>query len=348
MRTTLGKLAAEVGGELVGPADLEITGVNTIEAAGPGEITFLSNPRYRSKVSSTGAGAILISPGVDTGGVPRIEVANPYLAMARMVAAHFPPPEVEPGVDPGAQVHPSAEVDAGARVFGLAYVGAGASVGRGTVLYPGVYVGAGARVGSDCVLYPNVSLMDGCRLGDRVILHSGVVVGGDGFGFAPDGELWFKINQTGMAEIEDDVELGANTCIDRPAFGRTLIRRGVKMDNLIQIGHSVEVGENSLIVGQSGVAGSTVIGRHVTLAAGAGITGHVHIGDGATIGPRCNIAEDVGPGEVLIGYRAQPVREGLRTYTALPRLPEYVRRIRALEKKVEELESMVRGKGGLD
>ncbi|MBU0513408.1 MAG: UDP-3-O-(3-hydroxymyristoyl)glucosamine N-acyltransferase [Proteobacteria bacterium] len=337
MRATLEELAGRVGAKAIGPADLVITGVNTIDRAGEGEITFLTNPRYARFLPRTGASAIIVAPGKDTGDLPRLEADNPYLALAKIVAEYCAPPRPAPGVDEGSFVDPSAEVGEGVRVFPGVYVGPRARIGPETVLYPGVFIGEEASVGADCRLYPNVVVLSRCRLGDRVICQPGVVIGGDGFGFAPDGDKWFKILQLGVAEIGDDVELQANTCVDRAAMGATVIESGVKADNLVQLAHGVHVGRDTVIAALTGVAGSTTIGRHAVIAAQVGIAGHLHIGDGATLTARAAVMNDVDPGEVMYGVPARKRRETFRLYGALSRLPETDKKVRALERRVEEL-----------
>jgi len=338
MRATLEELAGRVGAKAIGPAGLVITGVNTIDRAGEGEITFLTNLRYARYLSRTKASAIIAAPGTDTGDLPRLETDNPYLTLAKIVAEYYAPPRPEPGVDPGSFVDPTAEVGEGARVFPGVYVGPRARIGPGTVLYPGVFIGQEASLGADCTLFPNVVVLDRCRLGDRVICQPGVVIGGDGFGFAPDGDKWFKILQLGVVEIGDDVELQANSCVDRAALGATVIESGVKADNLVQLAHNVHVGRDSVIAALTGVAGSTTIGRHAVIAAQVGIAGHLHIGDGATLTARAAVMNDVDPGDIMYGIPARRRRETLRLHVDLNRLPETTRKVRDLERQVADLE----------
>jgi UDP-3-O-[3-hydroxymyristoyl] glucosamine N-acyltransferase len=226
----------------------------------------------------------------------------------------------------------------------LAYVGPGASVGARTILFPGVYVGAGARIGDDCILYPNVVVRERCVVGHRCTLQPGAVVGGDGFGFAFDmegdgsGPRHFKVPQSGIAELEDDVELGANACVDRATLGRTVIRRGAKIDNLVQLAHNVEIGPLSLIASQTGIAGSTKVGMGVAMAGQVGIVGHVTIGDGARLGAQAGVSNNVPDGETYTGYPAGPHREWLREQGALRSLPKLVKRVRELEKALKKLQ----------
>jgi UDP-3-O-[3-hydroxymyristoyl] glucosamine N-acyltransferase len=225
---------------------------------------------------------------------------------------------------------------------------AAATVGDGSVLYPGVFVGEGARIGVDCVLHPHVVVREQCRVGNRVIVHAGAVIGSDGFGYARDGDIRVKIPQIGIVEIEDDVEIGANTTVDRATLGKTVIGRGTKIDNLVQIAHNVTIGEHSVIAAQAGIAGSTRVGRAVTLAGQVGVVNHISIGDGATIGPQSGVAQSVPPGAVLSsGLPAAPHQEWLKVMTLLPQLPKLWRLVRRLDKQLANIGKQ-RDRGGRD
>ncbi|HXG53427.1 MAG TPA: UDP-3-O-(3-hydroxymyristoyl)glucosamine N-acyltransferase [candidate division Zixibacteria bacterium] len=336
---TLSELARAVGGEVLGDGGLVITKVAPIDEAGPGAITFLANPRYAKHLERTRASAVIVGrgaiPAAAKPGPALLKAADPYVAFAKVLQLFHPAPRRRAGVSAGAHVDPEARVAPEATVYPNVFVGRGASVGERTVLFPGVFVGEGVSIGRDCVLHPNVVVREGCRIGDRVVLHAGVVIGADGFGYAGEGEGRVKIPQVGVVEIEDDVEIGANSTIDRATLGRTVIRRGVKIDNLVQIAHNVTVGENSVIAAQAGVAGSTRIGRNVILAGQAGVVNHVVIGDGAKIGPQSGIPRDVPAGAVLSGgIEAAPHRQWLRVMALLPELPALWAAVRALEKKL--------------
>ncbi len=334
----LAELAERVGAELRGNPDLEITAVAPLDQAGPGEVSFLANPKYRAQLAESRAGAVLVAPGDAVPGRACLVSANPYLAFARAVALLHPEHRPAAGVAPGAQVHPEAELDPEVAALPGCVVAEGARVGAGTVLYPGVYLGRGARVGRDCLLHANAVVRERCVLGDRVILQPGAVVGSDGFGYARDGARQVKIPQVGIVVLEDDVEVGAGTTIDRAALGETRIGRGTKIDNLVQVGHNVRVGEDCLLVAQAGVAGSTRLGNRVVLAGQVGVAGHIGIGDGAMVGAQSGVASDLPPGAAVSGSPAFDHREWLKAQPVLRRLPELRRQVQELERKVRELE----------
>jgi UDP-3-O-[3-hydroxymyristoyl] glucosamine N-acyltransferase len=337
---TLSELADHVHGKVVGDGQIIIEKVASIEEAGAGAITFLANPRYRQFLLTTSASAVIVGPGVIGNTPPEpdkayLETPNPYLAFAKILQLFNAPPAPKPQVSSLAYIESNAIVGEGAAVFPHVFVGERARVGRRTVLYPGVFLGAASAVGDDCVLHANVVVREGCRLGNRVILHAGVIVGSDGFGYAREGKVRVKIPQVGIVKIEDDVEIGANTTIDRGTLGETIIARGTKIDNLVQIAHNVTIGEDSVIAAQAGIAGSTRIGRNVTLAGQVGVVNHIVIGDGATIGPQSGVAQSVAPGAVLSsGITAAPHREWLKVMALLPQLPKLWTLVRALEKQV--------------
>jgi UDP-3-O-[3-hydroxymyristoyl] glucosamine N-acyltransferase len=341
----LGELAAHVGGELLGDAGLLIQGLNGLEDAGPGDVSFYGNPRYRRQYEATRASAVLV--GADAPpreGVALVRVPNPHLAFAKLSQLFHPGRRHAAGVSAGAHVHPEASVHPEATVMAGATVEQGASVGARSVLYPGVYVGQGARIGEDCLLYPNVTVREACQVGSRVILHASSVVGADGFGFAfnmegAEGPEHFKIPQAGIVRIEDDVELGACSCVDRATLGETVIGRGTKIDNLVQIAHNVKVGPLSILCAQVGIAGSTEVGTGVVLAGQVGVVGHIRIGDMAKVGSQSGVAHDVEDGQTVSGSPAVPHREWLRQSAALGSLADLLKEVRALRRRVETLEA---------
>jgi UDP-3-O-[3-hydroxymyristoyl] glucosamine N-acyltransferase len=345
----LGELATHVGGELLGDAGLLIHGLNGLAEAGPGDVSFYGNTKYRRQYETTRASAVLV--GTDAApreGVSLIRVPNPHLAFARLLALFHTQPRPSAGVSPQAHVHPEARVHPEATVMAGATVERGASVGARSVLYPGAYVGEGASVGEDSLLYPNVTVRERCQVGSRVILHASCVVGADGFGFAFDAEgangpEHYKIPQTGIVRIEDDVEVGACTCIDRATLGETVIGRGTKIDNLVQIAHNVKVGPLSLICAQAGVSGSAELGTGVVLAGQVGVVGHIRVGDMAKVGAQSGVAHDVEDGQVVSGSPAIPHREWLRASAAMGQLGDLLKEVRALRRRVEMLE---KEKGG--
>lgn len=340
-RKTLSALAQYVGGKVIGDGGVEIFRVAPIDEAGPGDITFVANPRYQKFLSDCRASAVIVGTDVKVtsrAGEAFLQVAQPYVAFAKILQLFNPAIRYRSQVSPFAHIEPSARLDEEVTVFAGAYIGQDVTIGKRAVLFPGVFLGDGARIGSDCVLHANVVVRENCRLGNRVILHAGVVIGSDGFGYAGDGAERVKIPQVGTVEIEDDVEIGANTTIDRATLGRTVIGRGTKIDNLVQIAHNVIIGEYSVIAAQVGIAGSTRIGSHVTLAGQVGVVNHITIGDGAIIGPQSGIPRSVAPRAVLSGgVAAAPHHEWLKVMTLLPQLPKLWNTVKRLEKKVAEL-----------
>lgn len=343
MERSLAELATHVGGAVDGDGSVRIRGLSSLEEAGPGDLSFYGNPRYRKELGTTRASAVLIPPGetVNRAGMAWVRVPSPHLAFARLLALFHPVDRPAPGVHPRAEVHRSARVDPTATVMALAVVDAGAEVGARTVLWPGTYVGEGSTVGEDCVLQPGAVVRERCVVGNRVLLQPGVVVGSDGFGFAFDasGPAHVKVPQIGTVRIEDDVEVGAGSCIDRATTGETVVGRGTKIDNLVQIAHNVRVGPLSILCAQVGISGSTEIGQGVVLAGQVGVVGHVHIGDGARIAAQSGVPHDVSPGATVSGYPAVDHALWLRQSAALKKLPELLRELRELRARVAALEA---------
>jgi len=339
---TLRELAELVGGTVVGDADLVIRRVAAIAEAQTGEITFIANPKYLSLLQETRASAVIVAPGVEVPHLSLIVCQNPYLAFAKILN-HLQVERPQPqGVMAGASVHPAASLGEGVTIHPGCVVGENVVVGSGTILYPGVVLYANAVVGADCILHAGAIVREGCRLGDRVILQPTAVIGSDGFGFAPDGARYYKIPQVGIVVVEDDVEIGAGSCVDRAALGVTRIRRGAKIDNLVQIGHNVVVGEDTVIVAQVGVAGSTEIGRHCTLGGQAGVVGHIKIGDNVMVGAQSGVSNTVGPNQVLSGTPVMPHREWLKASMSFARLPELRKDVTRIKRQLEELEMLIK------
>ena len=329
-------LAQALGGQVVGDGARIIRGMNTIEAAGPGELTFLSNMRYAKLLAGTKAEAVLVAPEVQAAGRTLILVPQPYLAFAHALAllAEVPPPQ--PGIHAGAHIHAAARLAPDVTVMPGAYVGAGARIGPGCLLYPGAVVLDEAVLGAGCILHAGAIVRERCVLGARVILNANATIGGDGYGFAQDGARHVKIPQVGTVELGDDVEVGAGSTIDRAALGATVIGRGTKIDNLVQIGHGCRVGEDVLIVAQSGLAGSTTIGDRATLAARTGVLGHLTLGAGTLVYSLALVTRSTPPGAVVSGNPARPHREQLRREAAPGRNE---RHIEALARRIEALEA---------
>jgi UDP-3-O-[3-hydroxymyristoyl] glucosamine N-acyltransferase len=334
---TLGRLAEALGATLHGDAGQLVRGVAPLESAGPEEVSFVTSPKYRRLAVASAAGALVVGPETQDLDRPLLRVASPQAAFIVLLRLFHPEPPVEPGV------HPAACVAAGAHVDLTAAVAAGAVVERDAVIGPRTFVGAlsyvgrGAVLGADVRLYPRVVVREGVRLGDRVIVHPGAVLGADGFGYAFDGAAHQKIPQVGGLIIEDDVEIGANTAIDRATMGATIVRRGTKIDNLVQIGHNCDIGEHVILVGQVGVSGSCKIGSRAVLAGQVGVADHVTIGEAAILTAQAGVAGDVPPGEVWAGYPARPAAQTRRIWVAEAMLPELLKRVRSLEKQVREL-----------
>jgi UDP-3-O-[3-hydroxymyristoyl] glucosamine N-acyltransferase len=336
---TLGELADEVGGRLVGDPDVRIVRVATLDSAGPGDLTFLTNVRYRDRLDATRASAVLIAPGGESGSLPRIEHDRPYVALARILARMHPPDPLRPGVSADARVSVSAVVPADAEIGPFAVVEDGAEIGAGARIGAGCHVGRGARVGADTVLHPGVTLYARTVVGARCILHAGVVLGADGFGFANDGGVHVKIPQVGRVIVEDDVEIGANSTVDRGALEDTVVGAGSKIDDLVMVAHGVRLGRACLLVAQSGVAGSTTLGDHVTIAGQSGVAGHVRVGDRTVIAAKSAVFSDVEPGSFVAGSPAIDHRAWKRSAAALKRLPELRSEIARLRERIEALET---------
>ena len=332
------EIAQMVNGEVQGDGACTVTDGAPFESAGPEEITYAIKPAYLKALDTTHAAAVLVPKAM--AGVPRnlVIVENPYFAFAKVLQHFHPPCHPAPGVS--AAAHMGTDVTMGADV----YVGPGAVVSDGVVMgdrvtiYPHVWIGPEAVLGDDVVIYPNVTIYGKSRIGDRAIIHAGCVIGGDGFGYAPDAQgRYHKIPHTGFVQIDDDVELGANTTIDRGTFGRTWIQRGVKIDNLVMVGHNVQVGQDTVLVSQVGISGSTTIGKNAVLAGKAGLAGHLTIGDRVTIGPKAGIGKSIGDGETILGSPGLPHRHYLRAQHVVARLPEFRSRVIKLEQQVAQL-----------
>lgn len=337
-------IAEAIGGALEGEGDVLLDGVQGLDEAGPRHLSFLANRRYTRALARTRAGAVILDRRTPAPpGLTCIRVDDPYLGFAHALSLLNPRDPPEPGVDPRAYVGEGAVVD-GARVEAFAWIGPGAVVGPGTHVEAGAVVAARARVGRDCRLMPASVVCEDCALGDRVWLNPGAVVGGEGFGFAPSPEGLVKIPQVGVAIVEDDVEIGANSCVDRAAMAATRVRRGAKLDNLVQIGHAADIGEHSVLVAYSGVAGSAKLGRGVTLAARAAVLGHLQIGDGVQVGVSSTVTGDQPAGARVTGTPAIEHIRWLRAATTFGELPELLTRIRTLEARVAQLEAALADK----
>ena len=332
------EIAHILNGRVVGDDQVDIQRLSPIDEAGAGDLTFIANPQYMSQMETTQAAAILVCPGTECPGKNLIIVDDPYASLGKLLAMFYPAESHLPGfshrafAEEGAHISPEATVYPGVTVF------RGARISRGVVLYPGVSIGPDVELGEDSILYPNVCVYRKCIIGKRVILHSGVVVGGDGFGYANPGADNLKIPQVGIVQIDDDVEVGANSTIDRGTLGKTWIKRGVKIDNLVQIAHNVVIDENSIIVAQVGIAGSTKLGKSVIIGGQAGLVGHITIGDRVMIAGQSGIHESVSSGMTVSGSPHLPHKMWLRVVATLTKLPEMRHVLSLLTRRVDKLE----------
>lgn len=337
MATTLAELARLVGGRVRGDGDRPIEAVRTLDSAGPRDLSFLTNPRYREAAAASGAGALLV--GEANGDLETADLliaSDPHVALARILKHLYPEERPAPGVHPSAVIEAGADVAASATIGAHCVVGAGSRVGERVVLHAGVVVESGCEIGDDSELHPGVVLYARTVVGRRCALHAGVVLGSDGFGFAEAAGTHEKIPQIGRVVLEDDVEIGANTTVDRAMLEETRIGAGTKIDNLVQIGHNVQIGAGSLLVAQSGIAGSTRLGKGAVLAGQAGVAGHLEIGEGARVAAASAVFKSVPPGVTVAGIPAREVAAWRREQALVQRLAELQRRIRALERRLEQ------------
>ncbi len=345
MKKKLKELAQWVDGIVVGDGEIEISGVAAIEEARDGEITFIANPKYLPNLSKTNASAVIVSKEVTQADKPLLCVTHPKLAFAKILTLFSHKPYQPKGIDSNTWISPTAKLGKDLTLYPFVYIGDRCSIGDRVTLYPGVYVGEDSSIGEDSILYANVSVCSRTIIGKRVILHSGVVVGSDGFGYEKEGRKNVKIPQIGRVEIEDDVEIGANTAIDRATFNKTVIRRGVKIDNLVQVAHNVVIGEDSIIVAQVGISGSTKIGSNVTLAGQVGVVPQVEIGDNVMVGAQSGVTHDLPANQGYLGSPALPHREFLRAITTFPKLPEMRKTLIEIEKRLNKIEETLSSKG---
>ncbi len=335
---TLKEIAEYLGGVIRGDENHLINGLAPLETADPDKITFLANPKYASKVATTGAGAVLMSPGTESFGRNVIEVSNPYLAFAKLLTLFYVQKAEPLGVMNGSIVAPDASLEENVTIHPGAVLSSGVKIGKGSVIYSGAVIYQDVEIGNDTTIHANAVIRERCRIGSRCVIQPGAVIGSDGFGYAPDGTAYYPIPQIGTVVLEDDVEIGANSCIDRAALEITLIKRGTKLDNLVQVAHNCTIGEECIIVSQVGISGSTKIGNHVTLAGQAGVAGHLTIGDNVMVGAQSGVPSSLPPNAGYSGTPAIAHNEWLKAVSIIPRLPELKRALRALEKRVNELE----------
>lgn len=333
-------IAAKLGCELEGDPAIEITGVSGLEEAQSGDLTFLANRKYRLLVETTRASAILIARDSGPLHIAALRSANPYLDFARAIELFHAAPAFPPGVHPTAVVASTAKIGAGAHIGPYCFIDENVEIGRGAVLHSFVAIYAGARIGDDFFAHSHACVREGCRLGHRVLLQNGVVVGSDGFGFAREADgRWYKMRQAGITVIGDDVEIQAHSAIDRATIGETRIGRGSKVDNLVQVGHACTVGEDTLLCGQVGLAGTTKVGNKCILAGQVGAAGHLTIGDGATLTAQSGVPSDVPANAIYSGYPAMDNLAWRKSVAVFNRLPDLQRELRELREEVGRLKS---------
>ncbi|MBK8871519.1 MAG: UDP-3-O-(3-hydroxymyristoyl)glucosamine N-acyltransferase [Elusimicrobia bacterium] len=333
MNKTLMELAERAGGTCRGDGSIRLTGAAGLAEAGPGDISFLANKKYANQLASSRAGAVIVSPDVETGARPALVHAQPSVAWAKVLELLDVERTRRPaGIHPTAVIAPTAKLGRNVTVGAHTVVEDGAVIGDNCILYPQVYVGFDVTMGSDCLVYPRVTIRERTTIGSRCIFQPGVVIGGDGFGFTLAQGRHYKIPQVGTVVIEDDVEIQANSTIDRGAVGVTRIGRGTKIDNLVQVAHGVEFGSDGLVAALTGIAGSTKIGHHVTLAAQVGVVGHIEIGDHVVAAARSGISHSLKPNQVVWGTPAQPIQDEIKLLAALRRVPKLLAEIKQLRK----------------
>ncbi|MCK4519343.1 MAG: UDP-3-O-(3-hydroxymyristoyl)glucosamine N-acyltransferase [Candidatus Omnitrophica bacterium] len=339
MKTTLKEIAKLVDGTVIGDENIAITGISGIKEAKKGDLTFIANSKYLSLAETTNASAILTSEEIEAAPKSIIKTKNPSLAFAKLVSLLAPNEIKHPeGIHPAAIIGENVKLGRNVAVQAYAVIEDNARIGDGSIIYSGVYIGQHATVGKDVLIYPGAAIRERVIIGDRVIIHSGSVIGSDGFGFATVKGVHHKIPQIGTVVLEDDVEIGANVTIDRARFDKTVVGRGTKIDNLVQIAHNVIIGENSIVVAQTGISGSTVIGKEVILAGQSGMVGHITIGDNSVVAAQAGVTKSVPPNSKVSGYPAKPHRMAKRVNACVQRLPEMFREVKGLRKRVEELE----------
>jgi UDP-3-O-[3-hydroxymyristoyl] glucosamine N-acyltransferase len=333
----LSDLANWLDGQLKGDPEVLISGAAPFDAATSDQITLAGGPAYLKRIHETRAGAVIVPRNFGQTDRNLIQVELPQVAFAKVLQRFFPPDHPYRSIDASAIIGQGVVLGEKVAIGPYVVIGENACLGQRVMLYPHVVIGRNAVIGDDVVIYPNVFIGDRCRIGSRVIIHAGSVIGSDGFGFAPDGRTYHKIPHTGIVQIDDDVEIGANNAIDRATFGKTWIQKGVKTDNLVHIAHNVEVGENTVIVAQVGISGSVTMGHNCILAGQAGIAGHLTLGDNVTVGPQSGVGKSIPNGEIMTGSPVMAHKTWLKVQRVLPMLPDLKKKIAELEKKMELL-----------
>lgn len=341
MEISLKEVARILGGTVDGDENVIIRNISGIEQAKDGDITFVANPKYIKYIEKTEASAIVCAADITSETKNLLKVENPYLAYAKAITYLNPPPAESGTVDARAAIGLNVTLGQNVTLYPFVFIGDNAVIGDNSVLYPGSFIGRDVRIGCGTRIYANVTVREGCRIGNNVIIHANAVIGSDGFGFAPDGAKKFKIPQLGIVQIDDDVEIGSCTTIDRATMGKTWIKRGAKLDNLIQIAHNCTIGEDTVIVSQAGISGSTHIGDRVTMAGQSATTGHVKIEDDVIVGARGGITSDIPAKQIVSGAPHMPHRIWLKSSLIFQKLPELNKTVKTLQKKIDDLESKI-------
>ena len=342
MEFTAKQIAGLIGGRVEGDENAAVHTFAKIEEGKAGAISFLSNPKYTHYIYETESSVVLVNDDLELEQEVKptlIRVKNAYEAVARLLQIYDSMNPKKTGVDPLAFVSPKATIGENVYIGAFACIGDGAIVGDGSQIYPHVVIGDGVKVGAGCLLYPNVTIYQGCQLGNHVTIHAGSVIGADGFGFAPNVEGYDKIPQIGIVVIEDNVEIGANTCVDRSTMGQTIIHKGVKLDNLIQVAHNCEIGENTVMSAQVGIAGSTKVGSWCMFGGQVGLAGHITIGDHVNLGAQSGVPGSIKPNQTLIGTPPMEPTPYFKSQAVFRRLPEMYKELNALKKEIEELKN---------
>jgi UDP-3-O-[3-hydroxymyristoyl] glucosamine N-acyltransferase len=348
MEFTAQQIASFLNGTVSGDPEVKVNNFSKIEAGKPGTLTFLANPKYEHHIYSTEASIVLVNNDFTPSEPVRatlIKVSNAYAALAMLLNMVEQAKPKKIGVDSSACISATAIVGSDCYIGNFAYVGENVVIGNNSKIYPYAYVGDGVKIGDNTIVYPHVTIYEGCIVGSRCILHAGSVIGADGFGFAPEGEKYNKIPQLGNVILEDDVEIGANTTIDRAVMDSTIIRRGVKLDNLVQIAHNVEIGENTVMAAQVGIAGSAKVGKHCMFGGQVGIAGHITIPDKVNFGAQAGtLGTGIKEGETYLGSPAFPVKDFMRSSVIFPKLPELYRTIGQMQREIEQLKKDITNK----
>lgn len=341
MEVNLNKLSQMFGGKIIGDNETAITGAAGIREAGKGDITFIAHPRYADELVHTKASAILATKPIEKCALSMLIVENPHYIFSRIISFFYEKPYSPKGVHPKTVIAEDVQLGNDISIYPFVTVGDRVKIGDQVSIYPGVFVGDGSEIGDNCIIYPNVTILEKVSIGKRVIIHSGTVIGSDGYGYVPYKGKHHKIPQIGEVLIEDDVEIGSNVSIDRAALGKTIIKRGTKIDNLVQIAHNVVIGEDTIIVGQVGISGSTEIGNHVILAGQVGVVDHVKIGDNVLVGAGTGVYKDIESNKQVFGNPFMPYGQFLRIQAIITRLPELRKQIIEQEKRISQLEKQL-------